>query len=287
MGWSCWEGCSAAACVGERFCSWGFAGLSAWPCPGAVLGHGGGLSPASSSAARGVTAEGSSGCCLGVAVPSIGDTGSCLRCHPPSCSWVVEATRSIFSSTRADCSGLTTSASRGSLGTLVPCCSDLFEGTSRLSGGSSLVTYLQFCFPSCKTEEKFGKGGCKLPCPGHGCILARRGAVGAPAPKSSPRVGTDASRAPLGGGTGRAAGGARWGSGGARLTLPGAGGVGSAGPGAERVPRRLGGGMGAMGEQGASTQVSMTGVAGAPYRTRGGLRCLRGALLCQRGPRCG
>lgn len=29
----------AVACVGERFCSWGFAELSAWPCPGAVLGH--------------------------------------------------------------------------------------------------------------------------------------------------------------------------------------------------------------------------------------------------------
>lgn len=29
----------AVACVGERLCP-GFAGLSVWPCPGAVLGHG-------------------------------------------------------------------------------------------------------------------------------------------------------------------------------------------------------------------------------------------------------
>lgn len=137
---------------------------------------------------------------------------------------------------------------------------------------SSLVGHLQllifnFPFPSCKTEEKFRKDHCKRPCPGHtagrGHIPARRGAVGAPAPKSSPRVGTGASRAPLGGGTGRVAGGARRGSGGTRLTPPGAGSVGGTEPGAERVPCRLevggGDGMGATGEQGASTQVSRTG----------------------------
>lgn len=135
---------------------------------------------------------------------------------------------------------------------------------------SSLVGHLQllifnFPFPPRKTEEKFGKDRCKRPCPGHtagrGRILARRGAMGAPAPKSSPRVGTGASRAPLGGGTGRVAGGARRGSGGTRLTPPGAGSVGGTEPGAERAPRRLegGDGMGATGEQGASTQVSRTG----------------------------
>lgn len=167
---------------------------------------------------------------------------------------------------------------------------------------SSLVGHLQllifnFPLPSCKTEEKFRKDRCKRPCPGHtagrGHIPARRGAVGAPAPKSSPRVGTGASRAPLGGGTGRVAGGARRGSGGTRLTPPGAGSVGGTEPGAERVPRRLevGGRHGGHGRAGCQHPGEQDGGwRGAGGRTKGlfaesgGLRCLRGAFRCQQGP---
>lgn len=87
------------------------------------LGDGGGLSPASVSAARGIAAEGSS-CCLGVVVPSVGDAMSCLRCHPLPHLRVVKATHSIFSSTGGGWSGLAVNASHGCLGTPLPCRSD-------------------------------------------------------------------------------------------------------------------------------------------------------------------
>lgn len=122
----------------------------------------------------------------------------------------------------------------------------------------------------CKTQKKFGMfGSCQAMWVAVATSQHGREPWDPLLRESSHGVGTDASRAALGGGTGRGVPG-EWQS---LAHLRGAGSVGGTETGTElgtEQCRAAGGAMGAMGEQGTGIQVSWAGVAGrsGPFAKR-------------------